>query len=455
MSHGRLTRRLVAVLVCVAAAGACGCRRSPLHRLVENHTAGSAGSPTSMRAGAVPSAIPNGTPPTPVAAPGPNPPAQTPVGPPMASLPMLRTEPVAMNAGATPGLSRALQRAEVQEKTSALGVERTRAEVPPSRPITAAAPPVRPGLPVASSQPPTRLRPSAAPLQEAESGRLPIPKISASVIPPPTGDIAAREKLVQFKVPPPSPAGSLGPRQIRDVVADRPGDLVHSPASDPLLGLLTKRQGSAGSPAPLDGSVIPARVEIGPAVKTSKAQPQPDQPGATPPQPEAKPAGQVVGPPHLVGPPDPAVVRAAALVPRPTAVRPATTAVEPPIGPEGAAIRPTAPAVEDRLPFAVGEPRLCRKIHGFGAFEPIEAGRLRSGRPVLVYCELSGLRYQRRERSYVSRLSSRVELYAGDGSRVWEHSLGEAEDECGAVAGTTTRASGWSCRIPWPRAITG
>ena len=41
------------------------------------------------------------------------------------------------------------------------------------------------------------------------------------------------------------------------------------------------------------------------------------------------------------------------------------------------------------------------------------------------------MRYQAKDTSYVSRLSSRVELIsARDGTKVWEQSLGEAEDQC-------------------------
>jgi len=94
-------------------------------------------------------------------------------------------------------------------------------------------------------------------------------------------------------------------------------------------------------------------------------------------------------------------------------------------------IRAAVLALEDRVPLGVSDPRLCRKVSGFGSFEPLPAAALRAGQPVLIYCELTGLRYQARDTSYVSRLSSRVELIsARDGAKVWEQSLGEAEDQC-------------------------
>ena len=94
-------------------------------------------------------------------------------------------------------------------------------------------------------------------------------------------------------------------------------------------------------------------------------------------------------------------------------------------------IRSAVTALEDRVPLGVSELRLCRKVSGFGSFESLPASGLRAGQPFLIYCELAGLRYQARDTSYVSRLSSRVELISSrDGTKVWEQSLGEAEDQC-------------------------
>jgi len=94
-------------------------------------------------------------------------------------------------------------------------------------------------------------------------------------------------------------------------------------------------------------------------------------------------------------------------------------------------IRSAVLALEDRVPLGVSDLRLCRKVNGFGSFEPLPASALRSGQPFLIYCELTGLRYQARDTSFVSRLSSRVELIsARDGAKVWEQSLDEAEDQC-------------------------
>ena len=77
------------------------------------------------------------------------------------------------------------------------------------------------------------------------------------------------------------------------------------------------------------------------------------------------------------------------------------------------------------------EHAVCRNVLGFGSFEPIEPSTLKAGQPVIVYCELLGLHYKNSGQSFVTRLSSRVELVdARSNSRVWEQPLGEAEDEC-------------------------
>jgi len=95
--------------------------------------------------------------------------------------------------------------------------------------------------------------------------------------------------------------------------------------------------------------------------------------------------------------------------------------------------REPGPAVSNRdepATFGINAVQLCRKIHGFGSFEPMDAQALRAGRPVLIYCELAGLRYEQQDDEYVSHVATRVELIdARDGSKAWED-LGKAEDRC-------------------------
>ncbi len=65
--------------------------------------------------------------------------------------------------------------------------------------------------------------------------------------------------------------------------------------------------------------------------------------------------------------------------------------------------------------------RLCRKIRGFGSYDPLADQTLRPGRSVLVYCELSGLEYRPDGDGFAARVATRVELVrTDDGAKVWE-----------------------------------
>ncbi|MDG3004421.1 hypothetical protein [Paludisphaera mucosa] len=96
-------------------------------------------------------------------------------------------------------------------------------------------------------------------------------------------------------------------------------------------------------------------------------------------------------------------------------------------GPIAEADEPEAP---EEPALTIDAVRLCRKIHGFGSFEPLDAQALRPGRSALVYCELGGLEYRADGDEFVSHVATRVELVrAGGDDKVWEVA-GEAEDRC-------------------------
>ena len=88
-------------------------------------------------------------------------------------------------------------------------------------------------------------------------------------------------------------------------------------------------------------------------------------------------------------------------------------------------------ALESYSPLQITALSFCRKIDGFGHYEPVEAPSVRAGQPLLVYCEMSGLRYEENRDGFRSRLSSQVEVIpAGGGDVVWSEALGTAEDLC-------------------------
>ena len=95
-----------------------------------------------------------------------------------------------------------------------------------------------------------------------------------------------------------------------------------------------------------------------------------------------------------------------------------------------ATVRESSPAPRGGS-LGISELRLCRSISGFGSFEPLANERVKVGQSLLVYCELTGLEYEKREAGFASRISSRVELKrASGGPVIWEQELGNAEDKC-------------------------
>ena len=88
-------------------------------------------------------------------------------------------------------------------------------------------------------------------------------------------------------------------------------------------------------------------------------------------------------------------------------------------------------SAEPRDSLGISDLRLCRKVFGFGSFEPLADQSVKVGQRLLVYCELTGLQYEARDAGFVSRISSRVEVRpALGGPAVWEQELGDAEDLC-------------------------
>lgn len=94
-------------------------------------------------------------------------------------------------------------------------------------------------------------------------------------------------------------------------------------------------------------------------------------------------------------------------------------------------IRRVVRAVEDQAPLEITDLRLCRKVNGFGSFEPIDPSACRPGQAVIVYCEMSGLRYEEAGEMFRSRLSTQVEIVPSPGGEpVSKEVLGTADDLC-------------------------
>jgi hypothetical protein len=88
-------------------------------------------------------------------------------------------------------------------------------------------------------------------------------------------------------------------------------------------------------------------------------------------------------------------------------------------------------ALEALAPLRISDLRVCRKVVGYGHFETLDAASIRAGQPVIVYCEMTGLKYNPAPRGFRSQLASKIELYARGSDRpAWSQDLGTAEDLC-------------------------
>ena len=96
-----------------------------------------------------------------------------------------------------------------------------------------------------------------------------------------------------------------------------------------------------------------------------------------------------------------------------------------------AGIRRAVRAIEDQAPLEITDLRLCRKVNGFGSFEPVDPSACKSGQAVIVYCEMSGLRYEEVGEMFRSRLTTQVEFVSSQGGEpASKESLGTADDLC-------------------------
>jgi hypothetical protein len=93
-----------------------------------------------------------------------------------------------------------------------------------------------------------------------------------------------------------------------------------------------------------------------------------------------------------------------------------------------------APATADSGdPLGIGKICLCRKIVGFGTFEPLNESQVKVGKRILLYCEMNGMQYEAKDASFVSRLLSKIEISSvHDGSLQWTYLFGPKEDICGS-----------------------
>ena len=257
--------------------------------------------------------------------------------------------------------------------------------------------------------------------------------------------------------------------------ADPPATKQPAPTSTPLLDAAIERvadvtrqhrEAIAASPTPDDAAEKPKRPRL-PSRMPAKQSPIPktealdqlSRAGEVAPLPKrltesdpddrapAKQPAATPSPPSLSsGPPAQSATQSTTTAPKPAAEAPIATLLnehqatkasegamsehQPSDERHSAAAAQRPYAVHDG-PLSITEFRLCRKVFGFGSFEPLADQGVKAGQRLLVYCELTGLQYEARAAGFVSRISSRVEIQSDHGGHVlWEKALGDAEDVC-------------------------
>ncbi len=190
----------------------------------------------------------------------------------------------------------------------------------------------------------------------------------------------------------------------------------------------TQRQAatSNGAPEPPDGvALVPSPLAIvvseekpAPAPPPAAAAPAPAQPGplASSPDQERPKASLVAAPPLTKQPEEKGSAATPIAIDDHVETSASSSAIAAPPG------------------LGVGKVRLCRRVRGFGSFEAIDESHVKPGQPLLVYCELIGMQYEARSASFVSRLSSKIEIVtAAGGPVVFSHEYGPEEDVCGSA----------------------
>ena len=97
----------------------------------------------------------------------------------------------------------------------------------------------------------------------------------------------------------------------------------------------------------------------------------------------------------------------------------------------GDEVRSAVLVLEDKAPLEIVDLRLCSKVEKFGDFEPFEPPVRKAGQPVILYCEVDGLRFEQTSAGFRTRIAAQFEILPeGGGAPILARSLGTAEETC-------------------------
>ena len=97
----------------------------------------------------------------------------------------------------------------------------------------------------------------------------------------------------------------------------------------------------------------------------------------------------------------------------------------------GAEVRSAVTVLEDKAPLEIADLRLCSKVERFGDFEPFDPPVRKAGQPVILYCEVDGLRFEQTSAGYRTRTSAHVEILPeGSNAPVMSRTFSPSDEIC-------------------------
>ena len=97
----------------------------------------------------------------------------------------------------------------------------------------------------------------------------------------------------------------------------------------------------------------------------------------------------------------------------------------------GDEVRSAVLVLEDKAPFEITDLRFCSRVDGFGDFEAFEPPVRKAGQPVILYCEIDGLRFEQTSTGFRTRVAAQLEILAqGGGQPIHTRPLEVAEEIC-------------------------
>ena len=95
----------------------------------------------------------------------------------------------------------------------------------------------------------------------------------------------------------------------------------------------------------------------------------------------------------------------------------------------GDEVRSAVLVLEDKAPLEITDLRLCSKVEGFGDYEAFEPPVRKAGQPVILYCELDGLKFEQSAAGFRTKVAAQYEILSeGGGPPILARPLGPAEE---------------------------